>query len=299
MKKLILTLFLLGHFCWLYAQKVNPVLKLLPEGTRVIENISYAQDTLQKHLLDIYLPKQAIDKMPILVLIHGGGWVVNDKYADIGYMGNTVSAILQQGIAVVSIDYRFATQARFPAQIQDCYQAISFVVKKAAQFQLDPSRIAIMGFSAGGHLASLVGLANNHGLPSFYVDGIAKPFEIKAVVDYYGPSELTSLASSEDPKAPEALLIGASPISRPDLAKIASPVSYVDKNDPPFLIFHGEKDQIVTNRQSKLLSSWLRVAGVKQELIIVPDAPHFGKMYDVDMYKDKVIHFLNEQLTIN
>jgi dipeptidyl aminopeptidase/acylaminoacyl peptidase len=76
-------------------------------------------------------------------------------------------------------------------------------------------------------------------------------------------------------------------------------VSYVDKNDPPFLIFHGEKDQIVTNRQSKLLSSWLRIAGVKQELIIVPDAPHFGKMYDVDIYKDKVIHFLNVHLSNN
>ncbi|MEN9729660.1 MAG: hypothetical protein RLZ91_777 [Bacteroidota bacterium] len=299
MKGLVLTLLLMIPFAWLHAQKANPVLKLLPEGTRAIENVAYAQDTLQKHLLDIYLPPKALEKMPVLILIHGGGWVVNDKYADIGYMGNTVSSILQAGIAVVSIDYRFATQARFPAQIQDCYQAMSFISMESARYNLDPSRIAIMGFSAGGHLASLVGLANNQGLPSFYVDGKVKPFAIKAVVDYYGPSELTSLGSSEDPKAPEALLIGDSPVARPDLAKIASPVSYVDKNDPPFLIFHGEKDQIVTNRQSKLLSSWLRIAGVKQELIIVPDAPHFGKMYDVDTYKDKVIHFLNEHLNVN
>jgi len=298
MKKLLFAVLFLGILPHTFAQKANPVLHLLPAGTRVHENIAYAQDTLQKHRLDIYLPQQTLDKMPVLILIHGGGWIVNDKYADIGYMGNTISAILQQGIAVVSIDYRFATQARFPAQIQDCYQAMSFIVKESGQYKLDPSRIAIMGFSAGGHLASLVGLANNQRVPAFYADGKVQPFSIKAVVDYYGPSELTSLGNSEDPKAPEALLLGESPVARPDLARAASPVSYVDKNDPPFLIFHGEKDQIVTNRQSKLLSSWLRISGVKQELIIVPDAPHFGKMYDIDAYKDKVIRFLNEHLTI-
>lgn len=269
---------------------------LLPEGIRVHENVAYAKDTLQKHLLDIYMPQKTLGKIPVLILIHGGGWIVNDKYADIGYMGNTISAILQQGIAVVSIDYRFATQARFPAQIQDCYQAMSFIVREAGNCQLDPTRMAIMGFSAGGHLASLVGLANNQEVPAFYADGKVQRFSIKAVVDYYGPSELTSLGSSEDPKAPEALLLGDSPVARPDLARAASPVSYVDKNDPPFLIFHGEKDQIVTNRQSKLLSSWLRISGVKQELIIVPGAPHFGKMYDIDEYKEQVILFLNEHL---
>ncbi len=116
------------------------------------------------------------------------------------------------------------------------------------------------------------------------------------MVDYYGPSELTSLASSEDPKAPEGLLIGASPVARPDLAAIASPVTYIDKNDPPFLIFHGEKDNIVTNRQSKLLSGWLTAKGVKNELIIVKDAPHFGKMYDAEEFKNKVISFLKGNL---
>lgn len=153
-----------------------------------------------------------------------------------------------------------------------------------------------MGFSAGGHLASLQGLANNDKVAQFFMGGNAQEFNIKAVVDYYGPSELTSLGSSEDPKAPEAILLGASPISRPDLAKTASPVTYVDKNDPPFLIFHGEKDNIVTNRQSKLLSGWLTAKGVQNELIIVKDAPHFGKMYDSEEFKDKVINFLKVAL---
>lgn len=279
-----------------FAQSPNPVLKLFPHGTVLHGNIPYNNDTLKKHLLDIYLPQNAQQKIPFVVFIHGGGWLVNDKYADIGYMGNTVSALINNGFAVASIDYRFASQARFPALIQDCNQALWFLCENAEKYGLDKNRIAIMGFSAGGHLASLQGLANNNKVSSFFMGDEVREFNIKAVVDYYGPSELTSLGSSEDPKAPEAILLGASPVSRPDLAQIASPVTYVDKNDPPFLIFHGEKDNIVTNRQSKLLSGWLTAKGVKNELIIVRDAPHFGKMYDTEEFKDKVISFLKETL---
>lgn len=279
------------------AQQENRVLKLLPQGTVLHGNIPYNGDTLKKHLLDIYLPPNPQKgKFPLVVLIHGGGWLVNDKYADIGYMGNTVSALLNNGIAIASIDYRWATQAQFPAQIQDCNRAVSFLYDNADTYGLDKTRMALMGFSSGGHLASLQGLANNNKAEDFFMPNTSKKFSFKAVVDYYGPSELTSLASSEDPKAPEGILLGASPIARPDLAKIASPITYVDKNDPPFLIFHGEKDNIVTNRQSKLLSGWLTASGVKNELNIVKDAPHFGKMYDVDEIRTKVIDFLKAEL---
>ncbi|MEI7584332.1 alpha/beta hydrolase [Runella sp.] len=279
------------------AQQENRVLKLFPQGTVLHGNISYNGDTLKKHLLDIYLPPNSQKgKFPLVVLIHGGGWLVNDKYADIGYMGNTVSALLNNGIAIASIDHRWATQAQFPAQIQDCNRAVSFLYDNADTYGLDKTRMALMGFSSGGHLASLQGLSNNNKAESFFMPNTSKKFSFKAVVDYYGPSELTSLASSEDPKAPEGILLGASPIARPDLAAIASPVTYIDKNDPPFLIFHGEKDNIVTNRQSKLLSGWLTAKGVKNELIIVKDAPHFGKMYDTEEFKNKVIGFLKAEL---
>lgn len=278
------------------AQQENRVLKLFPQGTVLHGNVPFNDDTLKKHLLDIYLPANIQGKIPFVVLIHGGGWIGNDKTADIGYMGNTVSALINAGIAIASIDYRWATQAQFPAQIQDCNQALIFLIKNAEKYRLDKNRIAIMGFSAGGHLASLQGLANNNNVADFYMNNKAQKFDIKAVIDYYGPSELTSLASSEDPKAPEGLLIGASPVARPDLAAIASPVTYIDKNDPPFLIFHGEKDNIVTNRQSKLLSGWLTAKGVKNELIIVKEAPHFGKMYDTEEFKNRVVEFLKQAL---
>ncbi|MHA8053875.1 alpha/beta hydrolase fold domain-containing protein [Aquirufa sp. OSTEICH-129A] len=276
----------------LLSQASNPVLKLFPAGTVLHANIPFAQDTLKKHLLDIYLPANTTGKLPLVVFIHGGGWLVNDKYADMGYMGNTLTAMINQGFAVASIDYRWASQAIFPAQIQDSNQALIYLVEQADKYHLDKNKIAIMGFSAGGHLASLLGLANNNQVGAFFMNGKAQKFNIKAVVDFYGPSDLTSLESSDDPKAPEAILLGAVPVDRPDLAKKASPVSYVDRQDPPFLIIHGEKDKSVNNKQSKLLSGWLSTVGVKNELIIVKDAPHFGRMYDTEDLKTKVLQFL-------
>ena len=97
-------------------------------------------------------------------------------------------------------------------------------------------------------------------------------------------------------KSPEGLLIGAAPLARPDLAKAASPVTYVDKDDPPFLIIHGEKDQLVSPKHSRLLSAWLNLAGVRNELFILKDAPHFGVMFDSDEVRNKVMNFLRKRL---
>lgn len=279
-----------------FGQKSNPYVNVFPKGTIIHDNIPYNNDADPRHLLDLYLPAKAQGKMPLVIFVHGGGWISNDKYADMGYMKKTIAEIVSSGFALASIDYRLATQAAFPALIQDCNRAASFLYDNANKYGLDRTRFAVMGFSAGGHLAALMGLAQNNNVAAFYLPRTTKSFRFKAVVDFYGPSELTSLKSSEDPKSPEAILIGAAPLARPDLAKVASPVTYVDKNDPPFLILHGEKDNIVPHQQSKLLHGWLQAVGVPSELIIVKDAPHFGAMYDVDEIRNKVISFLKKHL---
>jgi len=246
--------------------------------------------------LDIYLPANAKGKIPLVIFIHGGGWLSNDKYADMGYMKKTISEIVASGFALASIDYRFSTQAVFPAQMLDCNRAISFLYDNADKYGFDKNRFALMGFSAGGHLASMVGLSKNNSIENFFMPGTNKSFNFKAVVDFYGPAELVLFPGANDEKSPEALLIGAAPLARPDLAKAASPVTYVDKNDPPFLIIHGEKDELVSTKQSQLLSAWLNVVGVQNELIIVKDAPHFGVMFDADEIRVKVMEFLKKKL---
>lgn len=276
--------------------QTNPVINAFPQGTILHGNVPYNNDNLPKHLLDIYLPANTKGKVPLVIFIHGGGWLVNDKYADMGYMKKTVAEIISSGFALASIDYRFATQAIFPAQMQDCNRAISFLYDNADTYGFDKNRFAVMGFSAGGHLASLVGLSKNNNIETFFLPGSTKSFNFKCVVDFYGPAELILFPGNNDEKSPESQLIGATPLSRPDLAKAASPVTYVDKSDPPFLIIHGEKDDMVSPKQSQLLSAWLTVAGVQNELIIVKDAPHFGVMFDTDEVRNKVMSFLKKQL---
>ena len=295
MKKFILHLFFIFLSICAFSQ-TNPVMNIFPQGTILHANIPYNNDTLKKHLLDIYLPANPKVKLPLVIFIHGGGWLSNDKYADMGYMKKTVAEITGSGFALASIDYRFSTQAIFPAQMLDCNRAISFLYDNADRYGFDKTRFAVMGFSAGGHLASMVGLSKNNNINTFYMPGASKSFYFKAVVDFYGPSELQLFPGRNDSKSPEGLLIGAAPLERPDLAKAASPVTYVDKNDPPFLIIHGEKDELVSPDQSRLLSSWLKLAGVQNEVIIVKGAPHFGPMFDSDEVRTKVISFLKEQL---
>src|SRR6478735_6640600 len=137
--------------------QANPVIDAFPQGTILHENIPYNNDTLKKHQLDIYLPANTKGSVPLVILVHGGGWLTNDKYADIGYMKKTVNEILSSGFALASIDYRYSTQAVFPAQIQDCNRAVGFLYDNAEKYGLDKKRIAVIGFSAGGHLASLMG----------------------------------------------------------------------------------------------------------------------------------------------
>jgi acetyl esterase/lipase len=293
---------LILHICvfalpfFMNGQSANPFTTLFPKGTVIHNNLPYNNDTLQKHLLDIYLPANAKGNIPLVILIHGGAWWANDKYADISYMKKTIVELVSNGFALAAIDYRFSTQAVFPAQIQDCNQAVSFLYDNADKYGYDKKQFAVLGWSAGGHLASLLGLSKNNKVANFFMPNTNQAFSIKAVVDFYGPSDMVLLPGSEDPKSPESVLIGAAPIARPDLAKAASPVTYVDKNDPPFLIIHGEKDDMVSPKQSKLLNSWLNVEEVQNELMIVKDAPHYGVMFDADEVRSKVIDFLKKHL---
>ncbi len=132
---------------------------LFPAGTVYYQNIPYAGDTLKKHQFDIYLPAHAGAYTPVIIWIHGGAWMKNDKYADMSYMKNTIRALIEKGYAIASIDYRHSTTAVFPAQIQDCNQAIEFIYNNAAKYKLDKDKLAVIGFSAGAHLGSLLALS--------------------------------------------------------------------------------------------------------------------------------------------
>lgn len=280
------------------AQTFNPVKDVFPAGTEHFDNIPYASDTLKKHLLDVYVPPTGKSNYPVVVWIHGGAWMSNDKYADMGYMKSTLKEFIEKGYAVASIDYRWSTMAIFPAQIQDCNQALEFLYQNADKYKLDKNRMALIGFSAGGHLANLVGLSNNNNVKDFYADGKKPHFKIKVVLDFYGPIDFLTLKGhdSKDPRNPITLLLGGMVADNEGKAKKASPVNYIDKNDPPFLIVQGEKDESVNPDQAITFHEKLKSVGVKNDLIIVPNAPHYGVMFDAENIRQKIFEYLGEYL---
>jgi acetyl esterase/lipase len=280
------------------AQIFNPARDVFPASTVHYDNVPYANDTLKKHLLDVYVPPTGKSSYPVVVWIHGGAWMSNDKYADMGYMKNTLREFIEKGYAVASIDYRWSTMAIFPAQIQDCNQALEFLYQNADKYKLDKDRMALMGFSAGGHLANLVGLSNNNNVKDFYANGKKPHFKIKVVLDFYGPVDFLTLKGhdSKDPHSPVTLLLGGMAADHEAKAKKASPITYIDRNDPPFLIVQGEKDESVNPDQAISLSERLKSVGVKNDLIIVPNAPHYGVMFDAEDIRKKIFEYLGEYL---
>jgi acetyl esterase/lipase len=187
----------------------------------------------------------------------------------------------EAGYFSASVGYRLSPEAAFPAQIHDCKCAIRFLRGHAKRFALDPGRIGVVGWSAGGHLAALLGTSG--GVRELEGDGgwPGVSSRVQAVCDYFGPADFTDWmtghewgAWNEDAKRAVLGLFGDARRNRPAAARMASPVTYASKDDPPFLIIHGTADPIVPFRQSELLREALRKAGVEAGLVTVEGAGH-------------------------
>ena len=205
------------------------------------------------------------DVTPLVVFAHGGGYRRGTK--------NQVQRLpefddlIETGYSVASVDYRLAPDHPFPAPIEDLKCAVRHLRANSADYGIDPDRIAVMGFSAGAHLAMLTGVADTAaGFDVGQYPGVSSA--VRAVVAADGPSDVTELRSSEPDVARDAF--GDSL----DLMTRASPLTYVDSDDPPMLIFHGELDRTVPVQHSKWMDEELTSAGVEHEVVIVPDGEH-------------------------
>lgn len=273
-----------------------------PNGVQFVSDVVFKSVGGLDLKLDIYRPAFGQGNYPVLVNIHGGAWLSGSKTQDAFYSAKLYRKLIESGIAIVSIEYRLSQQAKFPAQIQDCNDAIDFIYKNAAKYNLDKNRIALMGGSAGGHLVALVAATAGHNIKDFYGNGKKPAFKIRAVVDLFGVSDLIACRGNsgwidhDAPNSAEAQLLGASPLKRPDIARLASPSTYIDKNTPPFLIFHGDKDPVVQYTQSVILQSHLNLAGVENKFITVPGAGHGGAEFGADEYDAEILKFLNTKL---
>jgi acetyl esterase/lipase len=214
----------------------------------------------------------------LIIWIHGGGWEKGDKE-------NPPAVFLTtRGYAVASINYRLSNEAHFPAQIHDCKAAIRWLRGNAKRYNLDADHFGVWGGSAGGHLVALLGTTGAEKQLEGSVGSFsAMSSRVQAVCDWFGPTDLERLAefkssmrglSPDYPMQMVCKLFGTSISKIKAPAAKANPTKYVSANSAPFLIMHGDKDNLVPLEQSELLSDALRRAGVDVTFRVVPGAGH-------------------------
>jgi acetyl esterase/lipase len=231
----------------------------LPPDVRVEHDIAYLGSDREEKA-DLYLPATipSGQRIPAVLIIHGGGWTRGDK--DAARELNIGGTLASHGYAGLSINYRLGAKGNsitaWPQNLHDCKTAVRWLRANADRYHLDPARIGVIGGSAGGHLSAMVGVTQ----PS---DGLEPkepygnfPSSVSCVVDMYGPLYM---------KTGKLL---------PGELSVTAVLRYLDKNDPPFLILHGTSDKTVSVERSRELDAALTKAGIEHELVIIEGAPH-------------------------
>jgi acetyl esterase/lipase len=240
-------------------------------------DVVYARRDTGDVKLDIFTPP-GDGPFPTVLYVHGGGWQGGSKN-DWSHM----NFLTGEGYAVVNVGYRLSDVAKFPAQFDDVLASVDFIGNNAAFYHFDVKRIVLSGESAGAHLVSLVALQ----IP---------PGHVRGVIDLFGPTDLVSLG--EVPKSDSiAKLLGGSVKEKPELAKAASPINFVTKNAPPFMIIHGTKDDLVPIAQSDSFAEKLKAAGVKVEYQKIEGAGHAGAVFWTQERREAIRVFLKQNLS--
>lgn len=242
--------------------------------------------------LDLYLPPSSLKRpssgFPLVVHIHGGGWLRGDKRFIFPFVDwpSVLASLAAKGYVVASINYRLSSEAGFPAQIQDVKAALRWLRINAATYRVDPARVATWGPSAGGHLAALAGVSC--GVTALEPKGATSTTKVsdcvQAVVSWYGVFDFatfqaqaleTSTLSRATPDAPEWRLLRcfANECTSEQLAG-ASPISYLDPSDPPMLLIVGDNDVLVPTKQTLEMANKAKQVGIKNELMILPGVSH-------------------------
>lgn len=252
-----------------------------------LTNIVYAQPEGTSLTLDAHIP-DGPGPFPAAVLVHGGGWVAGDKQQYITYI---FQPLTDAGFAWFSINYRLAPKYAFPAPADDIESAISFVQKNAAKYKVDPHHLALIGESAGGHLVSYVGARDGTKL------GIA------AVVGLYGVHDFISASVAWKPIPTEVLQLfhirSVDADSAPILIR-ASPVVYIKREMPQFLLLHGSRDEAVPYEQSVEMCQKMKAAGARCDLLTIDGAPHGMDHWEAHpeflWYKKALVDWLQKTL---
>lgn len=245
------------------------------DSYQVKRDLVYATMDGQKQTLDIAWPKTP-GPHPLVVMIHGGSWRAGNKDS----YKNTILWLTGMGYAAATINYRLANAPKniFPAAVQDIRCAIRWLRANAKAYTIDTARVGVVGFSAGAHLAAMLGTADNaKGLDSPSCPTPKPSVKVQAVVAYSGIYELTTSSLSTGKPDPRVVnFLGVAPKENLTKAKLASPLHHLDSQDPPTLLHHGDKDTVVPVQAARLYKIALDSVPVANRYIEVKGGTHTG-----------------------
>ncbi|HEX8912029.1 MAG TPA: alpha/beta hydrolase [Humisphaera sp.] len=252
------------------AQSIGPVGRNMnppvPEGVEFVRDVVYGRAGDTDLLLNLARPKAATGKLPCLVVLHGGGWANGNR----NQHNDLVVDAAKRGYVAVTVEYRLAPKDLFPAQVHDVKAAVRFLRASADKYGIDPDRIGAVGFSAGGHLAMMLGttekaddLEGDGGNPD-------RSSKVQAVVSFFGPTDLAAAELRPDVSTILRNFLGATLEQKPELYKRASPITYVRPTTAPMLLYQGTIDALVNYRQAVRMAEALTKAEVdgRVELLI-------------------------------
>ncbi len=253
---------------------------------QVDPNIVYHTANNYENKLDVYRPADAAHPTPVVVVIHGGGWVEGTKEERVLEM----MPYLQMGFAAVNVEYRLGRVSLAPAAVEDCRCALHWVFANAKKFNFDPNRVVIQGGSAGGHLALMTGMLT----PAAGFDrecrqpednywsqnpGTGQDPRVAAIVNWFGIADVLDEIHGANAKGYAVVWLGDQ-LNADEIAKRVSPINYVTKDLPPIITIHGDKDALVPYEQSVRLHKALDAAKVPNQLVTIPGANHGGFTYE-------------------
>jgi len=287
---------LIGSYPFISIASTEP-----PASVQAIKNITYVQYGNRALQLDLYFPKTAHKKLtPAIVFVHGGGW-------EHGYRENfTPMAIrmAEQGYAAATISYRLSPEAQYPAAIYDVKAAVRWVRAQARYYGIDAQHIAIAGGSAGGQIASLVGVTNGDEKFDPQMQSSKISSAAQAIINVDGLSDFTSetaLKFEDDPnKKPSAAgsWFGGRYAEQTELWEEASPINHISKNTPPILFIGSAQTRFSVGREEMIEK--LTPLGVKTQVVLLPNTPHSFWMFDpwLEPTVKATVEFLNQRFNI-
>jgi acetyl esterase/lipase len=256
-------------------------------------NVVYSVENNTELKLDIYRPASSPTPSPVLMFIHGGGWVWENKEQH----NLVILPYMEMGLAVVNVEYRLAQNTPAPAAVEDCRCALRWLARNADKYHLDKNRIVVAGRSAGGHLALMTGMLSGdagfdtdieNGTPMTWIGVDKSCARVAAVINWYGITDVADLLSGKNARDYAIDWIGRASNTE-KLAREVSPLTYVHAGGPPVLTIHGDADPVVPYSHAVRLHEALKKVGATEQLLTISGGSHGGFSRDQYMHAFAVI----------